>query len=82
MHWNYRVFKFADRCAEEAFEIREVYYDDQGNPTGYTEGESAPLGMTIDELRSDLGYMLRALDKPILTEADFPNTQEEDEDED
>lgn len=82
MTWNYRVFKFTDRSETSSFEIREVYYDEEGKPTGYTDGESAPLGMTLDELRSDLGWMLQALDKPVLEESDFPNTEEEDEDED
>jgi hypothetical protein len=44
MSWNYRIVKFrhtdrhAKLCGEEHFYgLHEVYYDEDGNPNGYTE---------------------------------------------
>jgi hypothetical protein len=67
-HWNYRVVK---RCSpdhpdEPAYQIHEVYYNDQGEPDAFTVDAVAPLGETPEELKADLQAMLRALDAPVL----------------
>lgn len=65
MSWNYRVFKHVYKD-EEYFQVHEVFYDDQGNIQGWSAEEVAALGSNPTELRSDLGMMLQALDRPIL----------------
>jgi hypothetical protein len=47
--------------------IHEVYYDEDGNPNGYTERALSPFGESLEELKNDLLYMLKAFEKPILT---------------
>lgn len=68
-HWNYRVFRHVDKCVgqdQEWFGIHECYYDDAGNPDGWTENEVAPYGETVEELKKVLEMMADALKKPIL----------------
>ena len=65
MSWNYRVTRVP--VGEEfLYEIREVYYNDHGQPTGWTERPVAPLAETMGDLAADLRQMLEALDKPVL----------------
>lgn len=65
--WNYRIMTL-DKGA--TWGIHEVYYDEDGKPNGYTENPQEPYGETLDELKNDLLYMLRAFEKPILTPED------------
>jgi len=71
MTWNYRVFELKDQDDMPYFEIREVYYEGD-KFIGYVAESATPLGETMDELRDDLGDFLKALEAPILNEADFP----------
>lgn len=71
MTWNHRVFELQHKD-EVYFELREVYYDEQGKIIGYTQEACSPLGEDLLELRRDLGLMLGALDKPVLKESDIP----------
>lgn len=41
-HWNYRIVKYADGSG---YGLHEVYYDDNGEPKGYTEN---PCGFVTD----------------------------------
>lgn len=70
MTFNYRIFReksfFKDKFVEDYYTIRTVYYDDEGNPTSYSETFSHPLGLNLDELRIDLCRMMEAISKPIL----------------
>lgn len=67
MSWNYRVLRTTDCCVDNQWHyIAEVYYDDQGKPEMWTPKAMRPGGTTLDELRGDLGYMLKALDAPVL----------------
>jgi hypothetical protein len=72
MTWNYRVFQ------NDAGEVGivEVYYDKDGKPIARTEGFMNPYGETLMELRTDIEWMLVALEKPVLTSKDFPNEGE------
>lgn len=76
MSWNYRVMTLN---RGESYGIHEVYYDDKGCPNAYTENDMKPFGENIDELRNDLKWMLAALDKPILTPQEFPETENNNE---
>lgn len=65
MHWNYRIVqKFVE--GENLHEMYEVYYDDDGKITAWTEGPVAPSGETFEGLVHDLDRMMKALTKPIL----------------
>lgn len=81
MTWNHRVFEVKHKD-ETYFELREVYYDEQGKVIGYTQEGASPLGEDMDELRQDLGRMLLALDKPILKDEDFPQFKDQFEEDD
>jgi hypothetical protein len=84
MSWNYRLFKEKVKAHPQTDEmidrytIREVYYDSEGNPNGYTsepikpesfmeDGDSTPIA----DIQWQLESMLKSLRKPILIEEDF-----------
>ena len=68
-HWNYRIIKKEILESEEkAYQIHEVYFDEQGNTEGWTESPISPFGATPEELREDIRYQLNAFRKPILKE--------------
>lgn len=66
MTWNYRVFRCSEPDGSPYYELREVYYDEAKNITGWTAGASAPLGETFRDLIGDFAWFLAALDKPVL----------------
>jgi len=71
IYWNYRVVRKAyppgaDGTIEHVLGIHEVYYDDDGKPEMVTENRMDAHGETLDELRTDLRWMMEALDKPVL----------------
>lgn len=89
MSWNYRVIKTKLQYVDETtighpvgetehYTIREVYYDENGKPDGYTSNPIKPEAFMefedstpIDDIRWQLKNMLVALDKPVLTPEDF-----------
>ncbi len=70
MNWNHRVIK-TETPDGPWFAIHEVYYDDEGNLSGYSEKPVAVCGEGFDEIEETLKRMLRALEKPILAYGDF-----------
>lgn len=72
MTWNYRVIDHGDHVS-----IHEVFYDDAGRPTCRTEDPSDVFSEEgVEGLRKELGLMAKALELPVLTEADFQGTIE------
>lgn len=71
MSWNYRTV----RCTESDavfYEIKEVYYNEQGLPNGYCDADL--FGETLEELKDVFDMMKLALEKPILDDrTDFSN---------
>ena len=65
MSWNYRVMQHSEESDDEYFAIHEAYYNDVGEPDGYTEHPVTVLGASIEELRLILERMLECLAKPI-----------------
>ncbi len=61
MTWNLRVMRYADGTLG----VHEVYYAGK-KVTGWTESPTAVAGETVEELRSYLKMVKRALDAPIL----------------
>ncbi len=75
MYWNHRVVNRVVNPGtpheSAVLFIVEVYYDnDSHHIIGWTEKE-AVFGETVDELRQSLHWMLDALDKPVLDEAEL-----------
>lgn len=73
-HWNYRVIEFAADGDEPARrELREVYYDEAGQPHAY--GVAAQVMWDDEEdpatPYSILERMREALSKPVLDARDF-----------
>ena len=65
MTWNLRAVKMFDEFEQEKYiEIREVYYDDDGEPMGHCE--AAMCGESLDDLQTYVEWALEALKKPVL----------------
>jgi hypothetical protein len=69
MTWNHRVFITHTEYGDW-LDIRETYYNEEGNVEGWTMDAIAPGGETIEELRNELQRMLACLDKPVLEDKD------------
>lgn len=63
--WNYRIVKQIDKD-RQYFTIREVYFDDNGNPDSVTKEEMSPGGETLEELMKDYERYKKAFDSPII----------------
>lgn len=72
MSWNYRVIRHIDAEGNESYMVHEVYYTPEGRPQMYTVNGVAPYGESLDELRKDVERFAAAVEKPVLTSADFP----------
>lgn len=73
MSWNYRVTKtlvpMGDREVyenHEIFEIREVFYKDDGSIRAWSRDAVKPFGESLAELRDDLVKFDRAIQMPII----------------
>lgn len=59
MSWNYRVVEFDDIDEGKYYEIKEVYYNDDGSLMGYCDatvggGSLAELLAVLDAMKSDI----------------------------
>jgi hypothetical protein len=78
--WNYRVVRFKDdlEYTEEYYEIKEVFYDINGKPVGYSD---AVCGSdTYEGLFECMSMMQSAHAKPVLDEAEFYTNPPKDKD--
>lgn len=57
MSWRYQPV-FIDEEIGRTVTLVEAYFDDDGNFTSWTEGDSCPAGETAQELASDLHRMI------------------------
>lgn len=63
-HWNYRVMIHPDVKGDEVYQaIHEVYYDDDGKVTGWTD---SPISVGGEDVAWVLDRMREALEKPVL----------------
>lgn len=68
--WNHRVMRrIVD--GETYLSVYEVYYDDKGNVTGWTDEPASPMHCPdVDsegyDLRADIQRFMDACDKPTL----------------
>jgi len=65
MSWNYRIIARKDHD-DFHFAIHEVYYDENGNPTSWTERDVGIAGYSLDELKQAYKHYGIAFKKPIL----------------
>ena len=76
--WNYRVLERKDKkTGEKTYAIHEVYYNENGNPDGCTKNSIAPMGESLEELKGDIEYYLRALKKPVLVYDSLEEAEEQ-----
>lgn len=77
MNWNHRVIRFKDQNSDSGYrhEFREVFYDDEGNKTGY----SNPFMWSedIEGMQELAERLLKATTQPVLEESDFPVSDED-----
>jgi hypothetical protein len=66
MTWNHRVMRHVDPNGGIWFGIHEVYYDESGEPEGWTETPDGPHGETVEQLVADLARMIEASGRPVL----------------
>jgi hypothetical protein len=77
MTWNYRVVKFDGAFDEPYFEIKEVYYDRDGNPTGYCDATVA--GETFEDIITVLDQMKADATRAVLMEKEFYRVEKREE---
>jgi hypothetical protein len=66
--WHYRPCKIVHEDGSETWDIRSFYYDDEGDPRGWSQHCSYPFGETLEELKNDLQKMLDdAGNRKVLT---------------
>ena len=73
--WNYRMIEHKNADGSSWFAIHEVYYEENGNPIGCTEGPCSAHGEDTEALITDMQYMMLALNKPVLLYSDFKNKE-------
>ncbi len=66
MTWNYRIMKRKDEIGEYEFGIYEVYYDENGNVSCWTEKSLIPTNTTAEDLFQDMTIMMEAFKKSTL----------------
>lgn len=87
-YWNYRVVEkvlskhehdttYDTTYDTTSYEVHEVYYDEDGNITMWSEDSIIPYGEgCLKDLEVDIKFMLEACSKPILKESELPNNGE------
>jgi len=70
MSWNYRLCKQTVTTPsgelETVFAIHEVYYEEDGQITAWTERPAYPMGETRDEFLGDMYHYRQAVEKGIV----------------
>jgi hypothetical protein len=70
MSWNHRVVDMtAENDSDPLFEVREVFYNDDGVPIGHVE--PSVMSETMEGLTKLLDRMQEALAQPVLKPEDF-----------
>lgn len=73
MTWNYRVMRREVAPEEFEYGIYEVYYDDQGNVSGYSMNSMTPMVDSVEGLKYELEIrMMKAFD---LETMDYVNDE-------
>jgi len=75
MSWNYRVIR--SPLEATSLGIHEVYYDEEGRPSSWTEEPCGAVGDNLLELRAEVQYMMEAFERPVLRIVDGNKLEEE-----
>jgi hypothetical protein len=70
MTWNYRIIKH-DTAKRNHFAIHEVFYDDKGKITNWTEQPIDIMGESKADIKRLLKQMTLDIETPILSETDL-----------
>lgn len=74
-HWNHRVVR-----RKGMLNVCEVFYNDDGKPAAHTMEAVGATAETLDELKEYIGWMMKALEHPILdSDTDFVGFEGEDD---
>ena len=74
--WNHRVVVMTEENdGDPLFEVREVFYNDDGVPIGH--GEPSVMSDTMEGLSWVIDQMKKALDQPVLKPQDFIENKRE-----
>ena len=75
MNWNHRVVRVKDNISDDCnpyrYEFKEVFYDDNGNKTGYAN--AFMWSEDIEGMQELAERLLKATKQPVLDETDFPD---------
>ena len=66
MTWNYRIIVFGTYDA-----LHEVYYDDEGRPTGYTASPATFL-IDADEFKDEPDALVKSLEMALRDALELP----------
>ena len=66
MTWNYRVMKKKNSEGSFDFGIYEVYYDENGKVSSWTQESLTPVGSSSDDLEYKMKVMMEAFKKETL----------------
>lgn len=69
MTWNHRVVRFEDDEMGEYFEIKEVFYKEDGSLSGYSE--ATIMSDSFDGLHEQITWFKTATSKPVIDEKEF-----------
>ena len=70
MTWNYRIIKH-NTSKQNHFALHEVFYDDKGKITSWTEQPIDIVGESKADIERALKQMLLDIDTPVLTESEL-----------
>lgn len=73
MSWNYRIIERKEPTipGQKYYQIFEVFYDKDGNQSGYADDFGGLVGEDIEDLKGGIELMLRAFDASVIKEEDL-----------
>ena len=78
MSWNYRVVEFESAEGEKYFEVKEVFYNRDGKPVGYSD--AVVSGESYSELMQIINMIKRDVLRPVIKESEFFSNEPKDKD--
>ena len=84
MTWDYRVIftPYEEGSDEGEYTIREVYYNDEGEITAWSDEAAQFVGYDFWDFAEDFDHIAEAFDKPVLVLIDEELVEDDSEDED
>ena len=69
---QFAYFDFRVILTEQGdYEIRDVYYDADGEVTGWGSEPNYFIGEDLEDLAAGIGYAVRAMARPLLVESEL-----------